>query len=121
MDGSNAAKAFVAYIRYLLRTGQAHVALLCAKSKLNPAGGQITPRSEMDGHTLASRGVRTISLALQEMTTAITKIYMIGDSRSILQALESWATPFSKFFANRIGEVYDCIREIPGKVEVIWA
>ena len=77
MDGSNAAKAFVAYIRYLLRTGQAHVALLCAKSKLNPAGGQITPRSEMDGHTLASRGVRTISSALQEMTTAITKIYMM--------------------------------------------
>ena len=39
MDGSNAAKAFVAYLRYLLNNGQAHVALLAAKAKLNCAGG----------------------------------------------------------------------------------
>ena len=31
MDGSNAAKAFEAYIRYLLESGQVHVALLAAK------------------------------------------------------------------------------------------
>ena len=39
MDGSNAAKAFVAYLRYLLYNGQAHVALLAVKAKLNSAGG----------------------------------------------------------------------------------
>ena len=41
MDGSNAAKAFVAYIRYLLESGLAHVALLAAKSKLNPVHTEI--------------------------------------------------------------------------------
>ena len=95
------------------------MALLAAKSKLNPVGGQSTPRSEMDGHTLGARGTRTITTALKEVTPAITKVYMIRDSHTILQALESGATPFSEFFANRIGEVYDCIREIQGKVEVI--
>ena len=120
MDGSNAAKAFVAYIRYMLHCGEAHVALLAAKAKLNSAGGQSTPRSEMDGHTLGARGVKNITTALKDVTPKITKVYMLGDSRTILQALQSGATPFSEFFANRIGEIYDMIREIPGKVEVIW-
>jgi hypothetical protein len=35
MDGTNAAKAFAAYIRYLLESGLAHVALLATTSKLN--------------------------------------------------------------------------------------
>jgi hypothetical protein len=52
IDGGNTAKAFAAYIRYLLESGLAHVALLAAKSKLNPAGGQSTPQSEMDSYTL---------------------------------------------------------------------
>ncbi len=56
MDGSDVAKAFAAYIRYLLKTGKPYVSLLAAKSKLNPSGGQSTPRSELDGHTLAAKG-----------------------------------------------------------------
>ena len=65
MDGSNAGKAFAAYIylivylmyyiRYTIKFGKTHVALLAAKAKLNTVGGQITPRSEMDGHTLGAR------------------------------------------------------------------
>ena len=85
MDGSNAAKAFVAYMRYMLLCGEAHVALLAAKAKLNSAGGQSTPRSEMDGHTLGARGVKNITTALKEVTPKITKVYMLGDSRTILQ------------------------------------
>ena len=65
MDGSDAAKAFVAYIRYILLSGRPHVSLLASKSKLNPSGGQSTPRSEMDGHTLGARGARTIVTALK--------------------------------------------------------
>ena len=120
MDGSDAAKAFVAYIRYILLSGRPHVSLLASKSKLNPSGGQSTPRSEMDGHTLGARGARTIVTALKEVTPRIQKVYMLGDSRTILQALKSEATPFSEFFANRIGEIYDCIRDIPEDIEVIW-
>ena len=120
MDGSDAAKAFVAYIRYILLSGKPHVSLLASKSKLNPSGGQSTPRSEMDGHTLGARGVRTIVTALKDVTPKIQKVYMLGDSRTILQALKSEATPFSEFFANRIGEIYDCIRDIPEDIEVIW-
>ena len=56
MDGSDVAKAFAAYIRYTLECGDSHVSLLAAKSKINPSGGQSTPRSEMDGHTLGARG-----------------------------------------------------------------
>ena len=120
MDGSDAAKAFVAYIRYILLTGKPHVSLLAAKAKLNPSGGQSTPRSEMDGHTLGARGAKTISDVLKDVTPPITRIYMLGDSRTILAALKSEETPFSEFFANRIGEVYDCIRAIPEHIEVIW-
>ena len=58
--------------------------------------------------------------ALKEVTPRIQKVYMLGDSRTILQALKSEATPFSEFFANRIGEIYDCIRDIPEDIEVIW-
>ena len=102
MDGSNAAKAFVAYLRYLLNNGQAHVALLAAKAKLNCAGGQSTPRSEMDGHTLGAREVNTIATALKDVTPKIMKVFMLGDSRTILQALQSGATLFREFFVNRI-------------------
>ena len=121
MDGSNAGKAFVSYIRYMLHSGQAHVSLLSAKSKLNAVGGQSTVRSEMDGHTMAARGARTTMDALKEVTPAITKIYMLGDSRTVLQALKAGAAPFSEWMANRISEVYDCFRDIPENVEVIWA
>ena len=100
MDGSNAAKAFAAYIRYILESGQAHVALLAAKSKLNPVGGQSTPRSEMDGHTLGARGIKTVTTALKEVTPSVTKVYMLCDPRTILQALESGATPFSEFLVR---------------------
>ena len=82
MDGSNAAKAFSAYIRYLLESGLAHIALLAAKSKLNPAGGQSMPQSEMDGHKLGARGMRTVADALKEIEPQVTKIYMLGDSRT---------------------------------------
>jgi hypothetical protein len=60
MDGSDVTKAFVAYIRYILMSGLAHVSLLSSKAKLNTAG---TPRSELDGHTLGARGTRNITTA----------------------------------------------------------
>ena len=119
MDGSDAAKAFVVYIKYILLSGKPHLSLLVAKAKLNPSGGQSTPRSEVDGHTLGARGARTISDALRDVTSPIKRIYMLGDSRTILAALKSESTPFSELFANRIGEVYDCIRAIPEHIEVI--
>jgi hypothetical protein len=102
MDGSNAAKAFAAYIRYFPESGLAHIAMLAAKSKLSPAGGQSTPRAEMDGHTMGARGMRTVADALKEVTPQVTMIYLLGDSRTILQALKAGATPFNKWFANRL-------------------
>ena len=121
MDGSDVAKAFAAYIRYLLTGGKPYVSLLAAKSKLNPTGGQSTPRSELDGHTLAARGARTVSKAMEQVTPRIKKVYMLGDSRTILQALKAGATPFNEYFANRLGEIYDCMRDLPEDTEVIWA
>ena len=49
------------------------------------------------------------------------KVYMLGDSKTILQALKTGATPFNEWFANRIGEVWDCMNSLPADVEVIWA
>ena len=120
MDRSDAAKAFAAYLRYILYSGQIHVGLLTARSKLNSAGGQSTPRSEMDIHTLGARGARTINAAMMEITPRIRKVYMLGDSKTVLQALKMGATPFSEWFANRVGEVWDCMRDIPKDVEIIW-
>ena len=116
MDGSNAAKAFAAYLRYILTSGQVHVGLLTARSKLNKAGGQSTPRSEMDGHTLGARGNRTIVEAMKEITPRVTKVYMLGDSKTVLQALKTGATPFNEWFANRIGKVWDCMMSLPEDV-----
>ena len=104
---------------YLLESGLPHLAMLVAKSKLNLAGGQSTPRSEMNGHTLGARGKRTVADALKEVSPQVTKIYMMGDSRTILQALKAGATPFNEWFANRLGEVYDCMRDLPDNIEVI--
>jgi hypothetical protein len=96
------------------------VALLSAKSKLNTIGGQSTVRSEMDGHTMGARGVRTSMDALKEVTPKVTKVYMLGDSTTVLQALKAGAAPFSEWMANRIGEIYDCLRDLPVGIEVIW-
>ena len=74
----------------------------------------------MDGHTLGARGARTINAAMVEITPRIKKIYMLGDSKTVLQALKMGATPFSEWFANRVGEVWDCMRDIPDDVEIIW-
>ena len=120
MDGSDSAKAFAAYLRYVLYSGRIHVGLLTARSKLNSAGGQSTPRSEMDGHTLGARGARTIDNAMKEILPRIKKIYFLGDSKTVLQALKMGATPFSEWFANRIGEVWDCMRDLPKDVEIVW-
>ena len=57
---------------------------------------------------------------MKDVTPPITRIFMLGDSRTILAALKSEATPFSEFFVNRLGEIYDCIRAIPEHIEVIW-
>jgi hypothetical protein len=120
MDGSDSAKAFAAYLRYMLYSGRVHVGLLTARSKLNSAGGQSTPRSEMDGHTLGARGARTIDNAMKEIMPRIKKIYFLGDSKTVLQALKMGATPFSEWFANRVGEVWDCMRDLPKDVEIVW-
>ena len=77
MDSINAGKAFTAYIRYTLKLGKTHVALLTVKAKLNPVGGQMTLRSEMDGHTLGSRDMRLSTDALKSVSTRISKIYML--------------------------------------------
>jgi hypothetical protein len=57
----------------------------------------------MDGHTLGARGMRTVADALREVSPQVTKIYMFGDSRTILQALKAGATP-----------------PAPDNIEVIW-
>ena len=76
------------------------MALLIARSKLNPAGGQSTPCSEMDGHTLGSRATRTKADAMKTVKPRIKKAYMLGDSKTVLQALKAGATPFNEWFAN---------------------
>ena len=64
--------------------------------------------------------MRTVADALKEVSPQVTKIYMLGDSRTILQALKAGATPFNEWFANRLGEVYECMRDLPDNIEVIW-
>ena len=47
-------------------------------------------------------------------------IDMLGDSRTFLQPLQVNATPFNEWFANRIGELYDCMRYLTASPKVIW-
>ena len=74
----------------------------------------------MDGHTLGAMGARTINTAMREILPRIRKVYMLGDSKTVLQALKMGATPFSEWFANRVGEVWDCMRDLPKDVEIVW-
>ena len=119
MDGSDTGKAFAGYLRYSCMGSTKHkVSLVAAKSKINRSGGQSTPCSELDGHTLGGRGARNITRALQEK---IEQNFMLGDSRSILHSLKAGAAPLNEWFANRLGEIYDCMATIPDTVPVTWA
>ena len=116
-DGSNTGKAFVAYIRYSTRLGEFKVILLTSKAKLNPAGGQSTPRSELDGSTLSARAATNITRTLLDK---ISRVYILGDSTTILQSLKIGSIPFNEYFGNRLNEIAERIDALDDTIEVIW-
>jgi hypothetical protein len=66
--------------------------------------------SGMDGHTWGARGIRILADDLKEVKPQVTKIYMLGDSRTILQAFKAGEIPLNEWFANHQWEVNDCIK-----------
>ena len=116
-DGSNTGKAFTAYLRYSTKSGKFITTLLASKAKLNPAGGQSTPRSELDGGALGARGATNITRALM---TGISRIYVLGDSTTILQSLKVGSIPFNEYFGNRLNEISERIAALDKSTTVIW-
>ena len=79
-------------------------------------------RDSRGGHetVTTARATRTIAEAMKTIKPRISKAYMLGDSKTVLQALKAGATPFNEWFANRVGEIYDCMRDLEPHVEIIW-
>ena len=116
VDGSDIAKAFTIYVRYVRKSGSIFVALLAAKAKLNCAGGQSTPRSELDASTLGSRALTNTLRALEGQ---VERVYILGDSKTILHSLKVGAVPFNEYFGNRINEIAERMEAV--SIPVTWA
>ena len=84
-DGSDAAKASVAYCQWLRGNRAYEVHLLILKAKINALGMKNTPRSKMDGAVLATRLMLRVVEAWQD-TEPIKKAVIIGHSNAVLGA-----------------------------------
>ena len=110
-DASKAAVAAVVYCVWETPSGH-HTALLCAKTKLAPAGMLSVPRLELIAALLASRLGRRVVLALSTTEFRVERCLWAGDSETVLAALTKSKSHFSDFFSNRITEVRENAAEV---------
>ena len=64
--------------------------------------------------------MRLVTDDLKSVSPRISKICKLGDSRTVVQVLKVGATRFNEWFTNRIGLVYNCMRDLPAFTKVIW-
>ena len=111
-DGSDHAFASVIYVRWVLHDGSVVVLLMGCKSRVTPLGRISTHRSEMNGAVVAARFVLSTLRSLSVSSEIPERVWMIGDSESVLASLEKTSAPFGEYFGNRIGEIMDLQSQI---------
>ena len=110
-DASQDACATVIYLVWVVGLGH-EVFLLVAKNKLAPSGMMSVPRLELIAAVMASRISLKVVTALQYLNLNIRAVLHVGDSETVLAALEKSSGFFSDFYSNRILEVRENMREL---------
>ena len=116
-DGSDDAFSAVIYLRWKVSTGGYQSCLLTAKAKVAAMWSTSTPRVEMDGAVLVARLVyRAIKSFNPEDVPE--RVWILGDSETVLASREKNSGYFGEFYGNRIGETYDLQEEIQKLTQV---
>ena len=116
-DGSDEAFSAVIYLRWKLSEGGYEACLLVAKAKVSDMWGKSTVRVEMNGAVCVMRlTYRAIkSLNPEDLPE---RVWVVGDSETVLASREKDSGFFGEYFGNRIGETYDFQDEIQKIVPV---
>lgn len=108
-DSSERAFAACCYIRSVNSSGQIHVSLFMARTRVAPVGkGTLTlPRLELQAAVLCARLVCDIIKEL-ESRVLVEDVTYWSDSLTVLRYLSNDEKRFKTFVANRVAEVRSC-------------
>ena len=108
-DGSLSAYCCAIYIRWLDCPKEMvwSTRLLAAKSRVTSTG-TTTPRSELCGLLIL---VRLLDHIIGKLAYKVKRVTLIGDSECTIASYESKHTILAAFFANRIAEITNTIKE----------
>ena len=96
------AYGFAAYIRWKLNTGSYWCRLIMTKCRIALLHKTTTPRMELNGAVLSTRGRQVIE---KEIGISFEKIIQLVDSETILNMLQKTSTRFLLYEGTRVGEI----------------
>ena len=96
-DGSQAGNGCCSYIRVINETGQSHVALMIAKSRLAPLKRKTMPRLELASAVLA---VKMNNVIRQELDVPVVESTFWSDSEITLAYIQNKSRRFKVFVAS---------------------
>ncbi|XP_063540322.1 uncharacterized protein LOC134749332 [Cydia strobilella] len=101
-DASNAAYAAVVYLRVVDSTGNIHVALVTAKTRVSPVKQVSIPRLELCGAVLVTKLLAEVA---EVMEIPKPNIKAWTDSTVVLAWLNKHPSSWKTFVANRVSEI----------------
>ena len=103
-DGSDAAFAAVIYAVWSMQELPVEVRLVVSKARVSSEWDKNTVRQELNGAVLCTRLlVRTV----RAMEIKPERVWVVGDSETVLASREKHSGYFSEYYSNRIGETHD--------------
>lgn len=106
-DASSVAYAAVVYMRVVDQTGEVHVSLVTAKTKVAPIEKEISiPRMELCGAALATKLIFEVS---QVMDISKENLYAWTDSTIVLAWLRGLPNRWTTFVSNRVSEILNIL------------
>ena len=107
-DGSDVAFSAAVYAIWKVMMGQdetvVEVRLVASKARVASDWDRNTPRQELNGAVVATRVTVKVVRAMQLKPE---KVWICGDSETILASREKNSGYFTEWFGNRIGETHD--------------
>ncbi|XP_072397992.1 uncharacterized protein [Diabrotica undecimpunctata] len=103
-DASEAAYGAAVYLRSTDKSGNHHVGLLCAKSRVAPLKVLSLPRLELCGALL---GTRLVGEVISALGIEFDRIYMWTDSTIVLSWIAQDSFNYKTFVSNRISEIQE--------------
>ena len=103
-DGSDEAFACAIYSKWIQEDDTPYVRLVASKAKVSPMWSIGTPRMELCGALLMMRVLYKVVMGL-EIPPA--RLWLAGDSETILACREKQAGFFGEFFGNCLGQIWN--------------